>query len=174
MAALRFLFSPSGRLGPQAFIVAALAVYGAGALSQWLTVPDVILRAGLWPFAAVQAALIWIWYALHVKRLRDAERAGGVAAAAAVLYALSVVLLLIIGSAFFGASAGARTNASATGTLELILLVSVVSALLGSPSFDVGWLLVTILLALAFVPVVVAVVVTLWAATRPSAKRREA
>jgi hypothetical protein len=40
--------------------------------------------------------------------------------------------------------------------------------LLGSPHYDLAWLMVAILLLIAFVPVIVAVVVSLWAATRPS------
>jgi predicted small integral membrane protein len=46
--------------------------------------------------------------------------------------------------------------------------------LAGSSNYDFGWFVVTILMALAFVPVIVAIVVTLWAATRPSVKPREA
>jgi len=174
MQALRFLFSPSGRLGPQAFAVAAIAVYAAGAASQLLTVPDVMARAGLWPFAAVQALLTWVWYALHAKRLHDADRASGLAAGASLLYALSVVLLLIIAEAFFTTAAGSMADANATSALGLILLISIIATLAGSSNYDLGWLVVTTLMALAFVPVIVAIAVTLWAATRPSVKPREA
>jgi hypothetical protein len=169
MDSLRLVLSPSGRLGPRPFAVGVLGVYVAGAASQWLTVPDVLGRLGLWPFAAVQGALIWIWYVFHAKRLHDADRPAGVAAGAALLYALAVVLLLIVGLSFFGASTDLRTSASATGALELIMVIFIVTTLLGSPSFDVGWLMVAMLMALAVVPVVVALAVTLWAATRPSA-----
>jgi hypothetical protein len=40
--------------------------------------------------------------------------------------------------------------------------------LLGSPHYDLAWLMVVILVLIAFVPLVLAVVVTLWAATWPS------
>jgi site-specific recombinase len=46
-------------------------------------------------------------------------------------------------------------------------LVSIVAILLGSPHYDLAWLMVAILLLIAFVPVIVAIVVSLWAATRP-------
>jgi uncharacterized membrane protein YhaH (DUF805 family) len=173
MQALRFLFSPSGRLGPQAFAVAVIAVYAAGAASQWLTVPGVIARNGLWPFVLAQAVLIWVWFALHAKRLRDADRSTGLAAGAALLYALAVVLLLIVATAFFTTSPSAATGANPTGALGLILLLSIVASLAGSSSYDLGWFVVVILMALAFLPVVVAVAVTLWAATRPSAVERQ-
>ena len=86
-----------GRLSPQAFIVLVGLVYPAGAASHALTIPDVITRTGLWPFIAAQVLLIWIWYALHTKRLRDGGRATGLAAAAAILYALAVALMIIVG-----------------------------------------------------------------------------
>jgi hypothetical protein len=56
MQALAFL-SPRGRLQPRPFLIVVAIVYVAGAVSHWLTVPDVIAHAGLWPFAAVQALL---------------------------------------------------------------------------------------------------------------------
>ncbi len=172
MQALRFLFSPHGRLSPQSFAFAAVAVYAAGVASQWLTVPEVIARGGLWPFVAVQALLIWIWFALHAKRLRDAGRAVGLAAGVSLLYALSVVLLIIVAASFFNTLAGEVTDANTASALGLLLLVSIIAILLGSPHYDFAWLVVTVLTLLAFVPVIVAVMVTLWAATRPSGERR--
>jgi uncharacterized membrane protein YhaH (DUF805 family) len=168
MQALRFLFSPTGRLGPQAFAVAVIAAYAAGAASQWLTVPGVVARNGLWPFALAQAVLIWVWFALHAKRLRDANRSTGLAAGASLLYALSIVLLLIVATAFFTASPSATTDTHATGALGLILLLSIVTTLAGSSSYDLGWFAVVILMLLALLPIVVAVAVTLWAATGAS------
>ncbi|HML08814.1 MAG TPA: hypothetical protein VK430_11905 [Xanthobacteraceae bacterium] len=166
MQALHFLFSPSGRLRPQAFAVAILAVYVAGAASQWLTMPAVLARAGLWPFAAAQALLIWIWFALHVRRLRDAGTGVGLAAGIGVLYALSVVLLVIVAASFFNTSA-AMSDPNAATALGLLLLASIIDILLSSPHHDVAWLMVTILTFMAFVPVIIAVIFTLWAATRP-------
>jgi uncharacterized membrane protein YhaH (DUF805 family) len=174
MQALRFLFSPSGRLGPQAFVIAVLAVYAGGAASQLLTVPGVIARSGLWPFAAVQAVLTWIWFALHAKRLRDAGRSNGLAVGAALLYALSIVLLLIVATGFFKTPAGGLNDTNTTGALSLILLVLVVTTLAQTPGVDFGWFIVTILLVLALLPLIVAVAVTLWTATRPSVTERKA
>jgi uncharacterized membrane protein YhaH (DUF805 family) len=168
MQALRFLFSPSGRLAPQAFLIAAIAVYAAGAAAQYLTTPNILALSGLWSFAAAQAVLIWIWYALHARRLHDAGRSIGLAAGAAALYALSVVLLLIVATGFFATSAAGTTEPNEPGAL-VILLVSVIAALAQSGSHDVGWFIVTALITLAFLPVIVALAVTLWAATRPRA-----
>jgi len=169
MQVLRLLFSPFGRLQPQGFVCAAIAVYAAGVASQWLTAPNLAARGGLYLFAIAQAALIWAWYALHAKRLRDAGHGPGLAAAASALYALAVVLLLILAFAFFPTSNGA-TDVNATSALGLILLLSIMASLSGSASYDFGQLIVALLTVLAFMPVVVALAVTLWAATRPSAK----
>jgi uncharacterized membrane protein YhaH (DUF805 family) len=165
MQALRFLLSPSGRMGPQAFAVAVAAVYAAGAASQLLTMPDVMARRGIWLFAALQALLTWVWFAIHAKRLRDAGRASGLAAAASLLYALSIVLLLIVAAAFFTASSGATDTNSALG---LILLVAIIATLSGSSNYDIAWLMAAMLTVVACLPIIVAVAVTLWAATRPS------
>lgn len=168
MQALRFAFSPSGRLSPPPFVLAVAVVYLLGVASQALTMPSVSMRFGLWPFAATQALLIWIWFALHAKRLRDGGHGGGLAAGAALLYALSVVLTLILAVGFSGTLTAPMQDANAAGALGLILLLSIITLLLGSSQYDLTSLVVAILLILAFAPLIVAVAVTLWAATRPS------
>ena len=166
MHALHFLFSPSGRLRPQPFVYGIVAVYLVGMASHLLTTPDVITRAGLWPFAAAQILLIWIWFVLHARRLHDAGRGGGLAAGVGLLYVLSVVLLLIVADGFFNTTDGLMGNASATSALELLLLFYVIATLLGSPHYDLGWLMVALLTLMAFVPLVVALVFTIWTASR--------
>ena len=167
MQALHSLFSPAGRLAPRAFIIAAIIVYALGVAAQWLTMPDVLLRAGIWPFAVAQALLVWVWYALHARRLHDAGRPVDLAAGAALLYGLSIILLLIVSVGYFKPDAG-TVDPNATAALNIILLVMVISALTESAGHDVGTLIVTVLMVLALLPVIVAVAVTLWAATRPS------
>jgi uncharacterized membrane protein YhaH (DUF805 family) len=167
MQALRFLFSPAGRLEPHTFVFAAIVVYALGVAAQWLTMPDILLRAGIWPFAVAQALLIWVWYVLHARRLHDAGRPVDLAAGAALLYGLSIVLLLIVTIGSFKPYAGA-VDPNATAALNIILFIMVVSALTQSASHDVGALIVTVLMVFALLPVIVAVAVTLWAATRPS------
>jgi len=174
MQVLRFLFSPSGRLPPQTFIVAAIAVYVAGAASHLLTAPDVLARAGLWPFITAQALLIWVWFALHSKRLHDAGRGVGLATAVSILYTLSVALMIIIAASFYGAVAGEVPDANSAGALGLILLVWIIAILLGAPHYDLAWLMVAILLLIALLPLALAVAVTLWAVGQPSSEERKA
>ena len=171
MQALSLLFSPSGRLQPQPFIYGAVAVYLFGAASQLLTRPDLMARDGLWLFAASQAVLIWIWFALHAKRLRDADRAIGIAAGVSLLYALSVILLLIVAAAFFDTSASAGLDANATSALGLILLIAIFTTLSGGSGYDLTWVVMAILALLAFVPIIAALTLTFWAATRPSVEK---
>ncbi len=167
MQALRFVFSPHGRIAPQSFAVSVVAVYLFGIASHLLTVPDVLSRAGLWPFLAVQAVLIWIWFALHARRLHDAGRTRGLAAGVALLYVLSIVLLMIVTDGFFNTSDSPMMNPNAGSALELILMLYVIATLLGSIHYDFAWLMVAILMFMALVPVIVALGFTLWAATRP-------
>jgi uncharacterized membrane protein YhaH (DUF805 family) len=167
MQGLRLLFSPQGRIAPRSFVIAALIVYGLGGASHFLTSPPVIARAGLWPFVAVQALLVWVWFVLHAKRLHDSGRTAGLAVGVALLYALSILLLLIVADAFFNTSDSVMHDPNATGALGLILLLYIIGTLLGSAHFDIVWLAVAILTAVAFVPIIVALGFTLWTATRP-------
>jgi hypothetical protein len=168
MQALVSLLSPAGLLRPGAFIAAAIVVYVAGAASHLLTAPDVIVRAGPWPFAAIQALLIWLWFTVHGKRLRDAGVGAGLAAGVSLLYALSVVLLVIVEASFATAISGQALDAKAASGLELILLVAIMAVLLQSSHYDLTWVVVAILLAIEFIPMALAIGTTIWAATRPS------
>ena len=167
MRTLGLLFLPSGRVGRQAFVLAVVGVYAAGAASQWLTAPGIMARGGVWPFAIVQVVLIWIWFSLNAKRLRDADRSAGIAVAAAIVYFLAVMLLLVLLGAFFGGISAQAQDASATGALTLILFIWIVAILSGAPAANIYWLGVLVLVAAAL-PIIFTVAVTLWAATRPS------
>jgi len=171
MQPLFAFLSPSGRLRPRPFILGVAAVYIAGVASHWLTTPGVTARAGLWAFAAVQAALTWLWFVLHAKRLHDAGRNDGLAAAVALLYALSIVFLLILAVNFFAGSGGLMGNAGATSSLQLILFLYIIQTLASSIHHDLGSIVIGILTLFAFVPPIVALFFTLWTATRPSAER---
>ncbi|PWT90362.1 MAG: hypothetical protein C5B56_05540 [Proteobacteria bacterium] len=174
MHALGFLFSPSGRLRPRPFVIAAAGVYAVGVASHALTTADVIARVGLWAFVAVQALLVWIWFALHAKRLRDAGRGVGLAVGVGLLYVLSIVLLVILAAAFFNTAAADTADPNTASALGLILLVAVIAALGGAANYDVAWLLVAALTLIALVPLIVTALFTLWAATRPSSAEPKA
>jgi hypothetical protein len=165
------IFSPGGRLRPRPFILGIAAVYAAGLASHWLTTPDATARMGLWAFSAVQAVLTWLWFVLHAKRLRDAGLTDGLARAVALLYALSIVFLLILAMNFFTGSAGLMGNAGATSALELILFLYIIQTLAGSIPHDLGSIVIGVMTLFALLPVIVALFFTLWTATRPSMQK---
>jgi uncharacterized membrane protein YhaH (DUF805 family) len=167
MQTLRFLFSPSGRLRPQAFILAALSVYAAGAASQWLTAPGIITRGGIFPFTLVQVLLTWIWFSLHAKRLHDADRSVVIAGAATILYLLAVTLLLFLVGTLSEDLSTQADDPNATSALTLILFIWIVAILSGAPGANFYWLGVFVLVVAAL-PIIFTAAVTLWAATRPT------
>jgi uncharacterized membrane protein YhaH (DUF805 family) len=168
MQALRILVTPDGRLGPRPFLLAALAIYALGLASQWLSRPDLFNGAGLWPYAIAQAVLIWVWICVHANRLNDADRSVGIVVGAGVLYALSVVLLILLVLA--GTSGLEPSNANA-GAFGLVTLFLIMAAFLGAPHYGAVELIEAVLIAVALVPIIVAIAVTLWAATRPSSEK---
>ena len=172
MQTLRAFFVPTGILRPRPFVIAAIAIYLAGAASQFLTASAIVARNGLWPFAAVQALLIWVWLCAHANRLRDAHQPVGLAVGAATLYGLSIVLLLLIVTAAFAGTSPTDVNEmGATSLIAIALLLSATASLFGSSQAqDIAWLLTAIFTIAAFLPVIVALAVSVWAATRPSAR----
>jgi hypothetical protein len=92
------------------------------------------------------------------------------AIAVALLYVLSLILLLLLATNFFaGSEAGSLGSAGATSALELVLVLYIVMALTSPTQYDLTWIVVAILTLFAFLPVLVAVFFTLWTATRTSA-----
>jgi len=171
MRTLRLLFSPSGRLERQAFVLAAIGVYAAGVASQWFTAPGVITRGGIWPFALAQVLLTWVWFSLHAKRLHDADRSVGLAASAAILYFLTVLLLLSLLGTFLDGATRQTGDINATSAMTLILFVWIIAVLTAPPSTNFYWLGIVVFVV-AVSPIIFAMAVTLWAATGPSAEEQ--
>jgi uncharacterized membrane protein YhaH (DUF805 family) len=167
MQALRFFLSPQGRLAPQPFVYGAVAVYLLGVASQLLTTADILHRAGLLPFVAVQLLLVWAWFSLHARRLHDAGRSSGLALGIALFYLVSVVLLLIVADGFFATSGTLLGDANAQGALWLLVLVYIFSVLGGASQYDLTWVVVVILLVMTFAPIILALGFSVWAARRP-------
>jgi hypothetical protein len=85
-----------------------------------------------------------------------------------------VVLLVIVEASFAGAISGQTGDAKAASGLELILLVSVIALLLGAAHYDSASAVVALLLAVEFIPIVLAVGTTVWAASRRSREAQAA
>lgn len=162
--------STNGRLAPGAFALGVLAVYAVGSAAQFLLSGEIIARAGLWPFVIAQVALIWAWLVLHVRRLRDAGQPPAPAFGVALIYALSLGLLLML-VAFLtnpdavGPSAGERpASEAATGTLLVLFLFAIVL----KPDFGVFTTILKVLVLIAFLPVVISLLFSIRTGMRPS------
>ncbi|HEY6992737.1 MAG TPA: hypothetical protein VH397_03420 [Xanthobacteraceae bacterium] len=161
MESLALWFSASGRMAPKPFACAMLVVYAAALLSLLLMPAPVTSWAGLLPFALVQALAAWAWFCLNAKRLRDAGRDVGAAAAIALLYALAIVLFLLTVTLVMPLGGAARTpDAGWSGLLAIARSASDLGlfAYVGAG-----------LLALVLAPMLIAIVFSIWAATRRSA-----
>ena len=163
MESLAVFFSARGRLAPRAFAAGAAVVYATAFLSPLLISPPVMLRAGLAPFAFVQAIAIWCWFCLHASRLRDAGRRIGVAVAIAVLYALAVILFLLLVALIMPFGDAAQT-ARAGDVPALPVLIATLTAEAGIFAY-----VAAAILALVVAPVPMAIGFSIWAATRPAA-----
>jgi len=158
MDPVAFLSPRQGRLAPKPFAFGVLGVWIAGIASQFLLTGEVIGRVGLWPFIAVQAALIWIWVVLHIRRLRDAGQGPAAVIGVTLIYVLSIALLLLL-VAFFthpdaaGPSSTGESPArdAAIGTLLVVFLFNIMF----TPDFGVFSTIFKGLILIAFVPAVI-------------------
>jgi hypothetical protein len=117
----------------------------------------------------VQVVLIWIWIALHTRRLRDAGRPTGIVIGIAMLYVLEVVLLvlliwLILASA--GPSGGASSDAS---IFHLFVILYLLGMMTGDPALGALQIWMLGFAVVMLLPVAISVVFSLWTATRTSA-----
>lgn len=164
------LLSPSGTLAQKPFVLGALAVYFVSFLSQILLAAPIIMKTGLWPFALVQVALIWVWYVLHAKRLHDANRESGMAVGIAAIYTLMIVLLILVMALLISGDTPSNASDVSPGMVQLFAIIFFFSMLFGDAGefWSIGiWVLCFLILILA--PVFVALGFSLWTATRPSA-----
>ena len=170
MESLASLFSASGRIAPRPFALGVVLVYLLSFFSQVLISPPVTARSGVLPFAVVQAALTWAWFALHAKRLRAAGRPIGVALGVAILYALAMVLLMLLIEPIIGPGVGASaTDAPRVNLIEIWVFLLLFAAFTGQASLGFFYYLALGILVLIFTPMVIAVGFSIWAGTRPSA-----
>jgi len=170
MNALASFASLKGRLARKPFALGVLALYVAGIAAQALLLGEVIARLGLWPFVAVQMVLIWAWLVLHIRRLRDAGEGPAAAIGIALIYILSLGLLLMLVVFFTNPEAGsgpvgenpAGDSASAT------LLVLFLFAILFKPDFGVFTTILKGLILIAFMPLAISLMFSIRTGMRAS------
>jgi uncharacterized membrane protein YhaH (DUF805 family) len=159
MDPLALFFSAQGRLAQQPFWLSLAALY-------LLSVASLLLlggaRAGVAAFAAAQAALLWAWTVVHIKRLRDAGRPAAGAIAMALLYGLSIALALLL---IWVVSAASEPGAASSNIGAALVLAFIVFL------FDPGVLspftyVLKALALIACIPFVLSITFSLYAGLR--------
>ena len=162
------LFSRSGRLAPAPFAAAIVLVYLISFLSQMLLSAQVTVPVGLWPFALLQAALVWIWLVLHIKRLRDAGRPAGMAIGIAGLYVLALMLLLLVIVMITANEFSGDAAKAGQGLLQFFMALWFIGMLVGHADLGMFGVWLMGFLALMLTPLLIALGFSIWTGTRPS------
>ena len=146
------LFSPKGTIKPQPFAIVVVAVYAINIIAGSALDGQFVMRAGMWPYITLRLLLTWIWFAAHVKRLRDAGKGFAAAATIAFLYLAGVLLMINL----MGASSSALTpstdpkepSPSLFGVIFAVLFINTLFT--GDVTLIIGLLLLFIALPLIF------------------------
>jgi uncharacterized membrane protein YhaH (DUF805 family) len=170
MGALVSLASTQGRIARKPFALGVLGVYVAGAAAQTLLFGEVLARFGVWPFVVVQAVLVWAWLVLHIRRLRDAGEGPAAAIGIALIYILSLGLLLMLVVFFTNPEAGSGPAGEnpAGEAASATLLVLFLFAILFKPDFGVFTMILKGLILIAFIPLAVSLLFSIRTGMRRS------
>ena len=160
-------FAVAGRLAPGQFGIAVTVIYVLGFASQVLLAEPTLARAGVWPFALAQAVLLWVWFALHARRLRDADRGTGAALGIAIVNALAVLFLVLVVVLFLTPPPAEDTTGNILGTWVAIIFLFAI--LTGAPALGFLGLILIAAAIIVLIPIVVAIGFSIWAGVQPSA-----
>jgi uncharacterized membrane protein YhaH (DUF805 family) len=160
---------PSGDLKQGPYLRSLVALLIGAILSHMLTAPLVTAQFGLVPFVVTQLALLWWWFALIVKRLRDAERSFlGVTAVALIdLFALLLLAVMLM-LQFSDTSAGAAAPYLPASLSLLIYPFVFLFNLVTGPVANTQDLQVALLALFVLAPLLLTIFYSLWAAAQPS------
>jgi uncharacterized membrane protein YhaH (DUF805 family) len=128
----------------------------------------VTARMSVLPFVLVQIALIWLWIVLHRRRLRDAGRPTGIVIGIAAIYALEVVLLTLLIWIVSSPSGASNFADDGAGVFHLFAIVYLLGVMTGDPSLGSLQIWLMGFAVVMFLPILIAIGFSLWAATRPS------
>jgi hypothetical protein len=154
--------SQTSRLARGPFVLAVIVVYALSFVSQMLLSAPVTARR------SVQIALIWCWIVLHRRRLRDAGRPTGIVIGIAAIYALEVVLLTLLIWIVSSPSGTSDFADSGAGIFHLFAIVYLLGVMTGDPSLGALQVWLMGFAVVMFLPILIAIGFSLWAATRPS------
>ena len=160
--------SQNRRLARRPFILAVFALYVLSFASQMLLSAPVTARMSVLPFVLVQIVLIPVWVVVHQRRLHDAGRPAGIAIGVALIYALQVVLLTLLIWSLTPNSGTGDFAGSRAGVFHLVAILYLLGTMAGDPSLSGLHIWLMGFAAVMFLPVLIAIFFSLWAATRPS------
>jgi hypothetical protein len=159
---------PAARLAPGPFALAVTGLYLVSFVSQMLLSAPVTARMSVAPFVVVQAVLIGLWIVLHRRRLRDAGRPAGIVIGIALVYALEAVLLALLIGILTSAAAQSGDPDGAASIFHLFVILYLIGSLSGDSQLAGLQLWLIGLAGVLFLPVIIAIIFSLWTATRPS------
>jgi uncharacterized membrane protein YhaH (DUF805 family) len=167
MDPLALFFSAQGRLPQKPFWLSLFALYVLSFASLLLLSGAVTARAGVMAFATAQAALLWAWTMVHIKRLRDAGRPAAGAISVALLYGLSLALALLLVWVVTGSSVAVPSGESAPPQSAFAVAVLIAFILfLFDPSLGGYTVILKALALIACLPFVLSLTFSLYTGLR--------
>lgn len=160
---------PSGDLEQGPYFRSLIALAIGATLSHVLTAQVVTAQIGLLPFVVSQLALIWWWYALMVKRLRNAERSFLGATAVGLIDLIAILLLYVLLVLQFTDAGGGATGRYIPASVSLLIypFVFLFNVATG-PRANPQDLQVALLALAVLAPLLLTIFYSLWAAAQPS------
>jgi uncharacterized membrane protein YhaH (DUF805 family) len=160
---------PSGDLDQGAYIRALLGLAIGAILSNMLSAPVVTEPFGIWPFVVTQLALLWFWFALTAKRLRNAERSVLGVAAVALIALIAIVLLTVILMLQFSDAGATVAGPWLPASLGMLIYPGVfLFNLATGPSAYAQDLTIAVLATFAAAPLLLMIWYSAWSALQPS------
>ncbi len=160
---------PSGDIEQRPYARALIALLIGALLSNMLSAPAVTASFGIWPFVVTQFALLWFWFALTARRLRNAERSVLGVTAVALIAVIAVVLLAVVlalQSSDLEAGTAAPWIPASIGTLiyPFVFLFNLITG----PSANAQDLTIAVLATFTVAPLLLMTWYSAWAALQPS------
>jgi uncharacterized membrane protein YhaH (DUF805 family) len=160
---------PSGDLEQGPYVRALIGLVIGAILSNMLSAPAITAALGIWPFVVTQLALLWFWFALTAKRLRNAERSVlGVTAVAFIAVIAIVLLSVMLALQFTDTSAGAAAPWVPTSLGTLIYPFVFLFNLVAGPAAAAQDVTIAALSAFTVAPLLLMIWYSAWAALQPS------
>lgn len=161
--------TPSGDLEQGPYTRALIGLLIGAVLSNMLSAPAITRTFGLWPFVVTQLVLLWFWFALTAKRLRNAERSvlsvTAVALISLIAIALLTVILMLQAVDTEPTVAGPWLPASIGGLIyPFVFLLNLVTG----PSANPQDATIAVLSFFTVAPVILLIWYSAWAALQPS------